>query len=166
VKKIGVHSYLLLELLIALTLVTLCLLPFIGIPSKAVKEELLSMQRLQLQHMSDRTYAGIKERMYQQDISWDQLVHAEEKKMILIEDQITLPIKELAAQRFGRKCYLSSRYKQSSNDEAYCLVTIKVVFRKIPNAFFAFKKKKKMTFIYKIIAKQSIEEIATPTTNK
>jgi len=110
VKKIGAHSYLLLELLVALTLVTLCILPFIRIPSRVVNEELLSIQRLQLQHMSDRTAALIKERIYKHEISWEQILNLGEKVLIL-EDEVVLPIKELAgnASRGNAFCILQGK---------------------------------------------------------
>jgi len=165
VKKIGSHSYILLELIIGLLLVTLCVLPFVRIPSGVVREEMLFIQRLEMQHMSDRALALIKERIYTKEISWEQLCHPREKKTLVIEDVISLPVKELAKQRYSRKCYLYSVGKKGQNNEEYRLVTVIVAFKKIPSklGFFSNKKKKVMWFTSQFfikLEKDKIEGIA------
>ena|GEM_PF-6812869 len=156
VKKIGSHSYLLLELIIALTLVVLCVLPYLRIPSGVVREELLFIQRLALQHVSDRTCALVKERIYTKELSWEQICHPKEKKVLVMEDVVSLPVKELAQQRYSRRCYLYSTGKKGPNNEEYRLVTIKIVFKRIPGklSFFSNQSKKPLRFAYQFFITQ------------
>jgi hypothetical protein len=156
VKKIASQSYLLLELIIALTLVMLCVLPYLRIPSGVVRQELLFIQRLELQHVSDRTCALVKERIYTGEISWEQICHPKEKKVLIIDDIVSLPIKELAKQRYSRRCYLYSCGKKGPNNEEYRLVTVKVLFKRIPAqlSFFANPSKKSLRFPYQFFLTQ------------
>lgn len=148
------RAFLLLELMIALFLVLLCILPFVDIPTKIATEELLFMQRLEMQHISDRTCALIKERIFTKEISWEQLSHSQ--KILLIEDVVSIPVKGLEKHRYSRKCRLSSEAKKGVNNEEYRLVTLSITFKKISGAlnFFSNSKKKMMQFTYQFVAKQ------------
>jgi hypothetical protein len=149
------RSFLLLELIIGLLLLTLCLLPFIRIPSAAMREELLIIQRLEMQHMADRVVAWVKERIYTQQISWEQIAHTKQKPYVFGEDTVFLPVKELAKQRYMQKCVLYSTLKKGQNNEEYRLVTVTVQFTRIPRALTFFSQKKKsMRFSYQILVKQ------------
>jgi hypothetical protein len=150
------RAFLLLEMIMALSLLTMCIMPFVWIPSGVVSEEMLFIQRLEMHHFSDRTCALIKERIYTKEISWEQLCHPREKRLLLIEDAVSLPIKELAKHRYARKCYLYSVGKTGPNSEECRLVTVEVVFRRIPNKlkFFSNRKSQSMKFAYQFLIKQ------------
>lgn len=61
------HSFLLLELLIALFLLSTMILPFACLPIKALQKEYLSLQDLQLRRLADLQFASIKKDVYAQD---------------------------------------------------------------------------------------------------
>lgn len=145
-KKI--RAFLLLELIIGLLLLTLCLLPFVRIPSAAMREELLVIQRLEMQHMADRIAAWVKERIYSQEITWEQIAHTKQKPYVFGESTVFLPVKELAKQRYTQKCFLYSTLKKGQNNEEYRLVTVNVQFAGVS------QKKKSMRFSYQILVKQ------------
>jgi hypothetical protein len=157
VRKIGSRSFLLLELIIALLLITLCVLPFVSIPSGVQREEMLFLQRLELQRLSDRTCASIKERIYTKEITWEQLSHPKGKRLLLIDDVVSLPLKELAKQRYSRKCYIYSDVKKGQDNLESRLVRLRVSFKRIPAKalFFSNKKNRKMIWYdYQFLVKQ------------
>jgi hypothetical protein len=152
VKKIA-YSYLLLELLIALALVSLAILPFMSIPSRVMREELFAMQRLELQHVSDNTFALVKERILTREITAVQIAATKEKKALVIDDFVTLPVQELSQQRFARKCYLYSTSKKGANEEEHRLLTVEVFLKILPGkraSFYSMKKKKNLFYKYKL----------------
>src|SRR5690242_7549712 len=95
-KKAVLHAYLLLEVLIALSLITLCILPFSIIPTRMLRKEARSLQRIALQHIGEQTYALIKERLHRREIPWKQLAQPKGKKILLFTDSVGLPIQEFA----------------------------------------------------------------------
>ncbi len=150
-KKKVIHAYLLLELLIALTLVTTFLVPFLSLPFLTIKEELLSLQRMQLQHIGDRSFALVKEHIYKKEISWEQLTSPRNKKFLAIHDRVFIPVKEVADQSFERKCYVYSSGKKDQNNKEHRIITVEVFLKKIANrSFFTAKKQKTLKFRYKI----------------
>lgn len=158
VRKIGSRSFLLLELIIALLLITLCVLPFVSIPTNVQKEEMLFLQRLELQRLGEGTYAAIKERIYTKEIPWEQLSRTKDKRLFLIDDVVSLPVKELAKHRYSRKCYvLRSDEKKGQDNLESRLVTLRVSFRRIPEKarFFSNKKNRKLIWYdYQFLVKQ------------
>ena len=120
------YSYLLLELMIALTLVMLCVLPFVNIPTKAMHKELHAIKRLELQHIADATFALIKEQIYTQKISWEQICLPKEKKALILDDLVSFSPQGLKNQQVARKCYLYSKKKIDRENRENCLVTIEV----------------------------------------
>ena len=122
VKKI--HSFMLLELLIGLALLTLCLMPFVSLPSKSLERELLSLQQLVLNHLSEEACALIKEQIYTQKIAFP----FKENKLLVLDDKISLPIQEFAKKPFSRKGVLMSSHKKGKDGIDYFLVKLRVTF--------------------------------------
>src|SRR5690554_2946580 len=106
-------------------------MPFVNIPSRVQKEEMLFLQRLELQRLGDRTSALIKARIYTKDISWEQLSHSTDEIVLLIDDVGSLTLKELSEHRFLRKCYvLRSEEKKGHGNLEVRLVTVRVSFQR------------------------------------
>ncbi|MDQ5955956.1 MAG: hypothetical protein ACH349_05535 [Candidatus Rhabdochlamydia sp.] len=61
------HSFLLLELLVALFLLSTMLLPFAYLPIKALQKEYLSLQDLQVRRLADLQFSVIKKDLYSQE---------------------------------------------------------------------------------------------------
>src|ERR1043165_9034517 len=78
------HSFLMLELLIALFLVGVCALPLAQHPMKALQEETRSAYRMQLHRLADIAFAEFKEKIYQQEIPWKEICSPREAKSIFI----------------------------------------------------------------------------------
>jgi len=61
------YSFLLLELLVALFLLSTIILPFAYLPIKALQKEYLSLQDLQLRRLADLQFSVIKKDLYSQE---------------------------------------------------------------------------------------------------
>lgn len=61
------HPFLLLELLVALFLLSTMILPFAYLPMKALQKEYLSLQDLQVRRLADIQFSVIKKDLYSQD---------------------------------------------------------------------------------------------------
>ena len=61
------HPFLLLELLIALFLLSTMILPFAYLPIKALQKEYLSLQDLQLRRLADLQFSALKKDLYSQE---------------------------------------------------------------------------------------------------
>jgi hypothetical protein len=73
-KKAYKRSFLLLEILIALFLLSLCLFPIARNPIFFLKSQLKIIDEIHCQRIADLTFCKIKEKLYQNEICWDSLI--------------------------------------------------------------------------------------------
>lgn len=124
VKKI-VHSFMLLEVLIGLALLALCLMPFIHLPSKSLEKEFRILQELSLTHFSEEACALIKEQIYLQKI----VLPLKEKKLVVLDDKISLPLQAFSKCSFSRKAVLTARHKKGKDGLDYFLLKLDLTFK-------------------------------------
>ena len=141
-NKLHPRPYLLLELLVALTLVTLCILPFVNIPSRVMREEVLMLQRIDLQRLGDISFGLIQEKLYTNEIPWEQVCAPRTEKALVLKDIISLSSQEGGTHRFERKCHIYSVGKKGNNQTEHRLTTVVVSFRKVSSPRFVFFRKK------------------------
>lgn len=67
------RSFVLLEILIAFSLVGLCIVPLVRQPLKLYKNEVEFLEKLELERLADWTFTEIKERLLKNEIPWDEL---------------------------------------------------------------------------------------------
>ena len=131
------QSFLLLELLIALSLFTLCILPLVELPFKALSEEIKSCQRMQLQRLADLAFADIEAQLFQNQISWDELSCKRNEKTQLIKDIQAVQLKGIGKRDFARTCNIwTSRTKEGKNQEQHRLITIELEYKSINDPHF------------------------------
>ena len=65
--------FLLLEVLIALLLVSLCLIPLIRSPVENYRTEMRQLEEMEGERLADITFAEIKEKLAKHEIAWDRL---------------------------------------------------------------------------------------------
>lgn len=66
-------SFVLLEVLIALSLVALCLIPLVKQPLKLYKEEFAYLERMELERLADWTFTEVKELLLKNEIPWEKI---------------------------------------------------------------------------------------------
>lgn len=65
------RPFLLLEILIALSLVIICILPLVRQPLKLYKEEMQSLEKMELERLAEWTFTEVKELLLKNDIPWE-----------------------------------------------------------------------------------------------
>lgn len=152
------QNFLLLELLIALSLFCLCVLPLAQMPFNALSTEIKSCQRMQLQRLADVSFAEIEAQLFQNTIPWKELTCTRDDKARLIEDILTVDLKGVGKREFERTCSIwTSRRKEGKNKEQYRLVTIQLEFKSLHDSHFFLKKKErsdKVTFRRQVFVTQ------------
>jgi hypothetical protein len=136
------YSFLLLELLIALSLFSLCILPLIQLPFNALSSEIKSCQRIHLQRLADLTFAEIEGQLFQNQIPWEDLDCKRDEKTQLLKDVQVVHLKGIGDRAFERKCSIwTSRKKEGADQERHHLITLELSFKSTQDRFFFFKKK-------------------------
>jgi hypothetical protein len=123
------RHFLMLELMIALFLVLTCALPLAQLPLKALKEETKSAYRIQIHRLADLAFAQFKEKLYRQEISWQELSSPSNDRAVFVTDTVTVGFEQLGAQKFHRKATFYSIGKKGQREEEWRLVTFKVNFK-------------------------------------
>jgi hypothetical protein len=105
--KIKKSSFLLLELLIALFLLSTMILPFAYLPIKTLQKEYLSLQELQLRRLADIQFSIIKKDLYSQEKKFLAILSAKgiKEKIELSTKSFTLKLgsssKKLIIKEYG-----------------------------------------------------------------
>ncbi len=150
-----------LELLIALFLVSICVLPLAEIPMRALKEETKSAYRMQFHHYADLAFAEFKEKIYRQEIPWKQICSPNEAKS---EFRLEKPaFDSIGGRKFERKATFYSVGKKGKKGEEVRLVTFKISFKMQEERFSLFRGKKNekkdryapRSFTYKMLVVKS-----------
>lgn len=67
------RTFLLLEVLIAFVLVTLCLIPLVRQPLKLYKDEMKYLEKMECERLADWTYTEVKEILLKNGIPWKKI---------------------------------------------------------------------------------------------
>jgi hypothetical protein len=131
-----------LELLIALFLVGTYALPLAQLPMKAIREQMKSCYRMQIQRLADLAFAEVKEKLYRQEISWKEISRPATDKATILDDTIEVSLEPLGTRRFYREGTLHSVGKKGKEGEEWRLITFRVLFKPQDKHFKIFRGKK------------------------
>lgn len=112
-RKRKKRSYLLLELLIAFTLLITCLLPLTQNPLKMVANEREMLEKLELAREADLLFADVKRRLYTNQISYDKFTKWEDKL-----EPFKLELGKNYTKTFKREIRLRSQVKEVKKNKA------------------------------------------------
>lgn len=109
VKKIKKYSYLLLELLIAITLLSLFLAPMLQAPFSYMKKQKEEIISLFLRLQGEKLLIKVEEDLRTGQISWDTLIKSQREKIAVpYEGKVSFPDKTFP--KIEAKIYLSKSY--------------------------------------------------------
>ncbi len=120
------RPFVLLELLIALFLVGMCALPLANLPFKALQEEMHSAYRGQATRLADLGFAKLKESLYKNEISWNEIAKVEKGPIVLFEEVCDLSFSPLKTKKFVRKVSLKQVGKKTQGVEQWRLFIAKI----------------------------------------
>jgi Tfp pilus assembly protein PilE len=147
------RGFLLLELLIALCLVGTYALPLAHFPIQAIQEEVKSVYRMEVQRLADLAFAEFKEKLYRQEISWEEIASA--SKVKIMDDSVTVSLEPVGTKEFKRSATVSSVGKKGKQGEEWRLATFRVKFEPTKSRLKLFRGKNKnkasCTFVYQVL---------------
>jgi len=161
------HAFLLIELLIALSLFILCIVPLIEMPFSAINSEIKNYQRLQLHRIADLTFVDIESQLFQNIPSWDEIKVKKNRKTQLSKNIVTIDLQGFGQKKIQQTCSIwTSRCKQGKQAEQYRLLTVEIQFKALNDSHFFLKKKLSsdtMTLRRQIFVIQKTNAVLTPS---
>lgn len=125
------HSFLLFEVLIAIFLVSLCLIPLIRSPIENYRNELQLLKEMEGERWAEWSFSEIKEKLLNNDIPWEKIPLPGTVSSQFHLSPITLEIPGMppkTVQRsFSLRCTKKSE-KETKNKEIYRLLWIDLYF--------------------------------------
>lgn len=151
--KIRKKTFLLLELMIGIALLALFALPSIGSPFFLMQSEIVSLERMELERISEVQFAHLKEKLYKNEIPWD--VIAKEEMGEPIKGETTLNLLGFKKHTFETKTYIWTKRQHEGKDhkESFHLVGIKMQFIPKPKNG---HKVTPITFVHRLLIKKSL----------
>lgn len=124
------HPFILLELLIAIGLVTFTTLPFVHYPFLSLKKETQSLLRMELERAIEVAFFEIKADLYQNLISWETLAKRGKPSVPDIQKKITLSLPGGLQKTYTEEVFFSlSKQKKGAGDQELFLVHVNAHFK-------------------------------------
>lgn len=141
--------FLLIEVLIALFLVTLVAIPLLTKPIFMYRSEMSALEEMERERLATESFVEIQETLLNNRIPWEKLPkEGEESSFRLPSRFISLPESEpkLIERSFALQCH-KGKEKEGQNNELYRLLTVKISFS--PPL-----KKKSSPYVYSVVVKK------------
>ncbi len=125
------RSYILIEILISLAFVTMCAVPLLLPHFVILRAEIKTLEELQLERLADVAFAEVKQMLFENKISWEEIGKAKEKHK-LVQDLSPVSIKigkgstAIYARSFDLYCEKKS---QARSDPEFRLIKITIHFK-------------------------------------
>lgn len=129
------HPFLLLEILIAIFLVSLCLIPLIQTPIRSYRNEFRLLEEIERDRLADWTFSEIKEKLLKNEFPWENFPTPTLTTRPFSLPDATLQIPGLPTKtiqrKFSFKCGKKGE-KVGPKGEIYRLVTLSIHFSPSP----------------------------------
>jgi hypothetical protein len=150
------HPFLLFEVLLAIFLVSLCLIPLIRSPIENYRKELNLLKEIEGERWAEWSFSEIKEKFLNNDIPWEKIPTAGTTSSRFHLPPITLELPGLPSKTIERsfilRCTKKSE-KQTKNGETYRLLWVDLYFS--PKLSQKKIKKKKQDYSFRILVKKT-----------
>ncbi|MBI5346947.1 MAG: hypothetical protein HZB76_07390 [Chlamydiae bacterium] len=139
VKK---HHYFLVEVLIALSLILLCIVPLMQNPIKFFQSERKELEKLEYERISDLTFLELKEKLYKNEIPW-KLKHTKEETASVTLSPFTLKINDDYKKQIPRSYQMWFKREKGNSKETYRILVVQIQIgeKEKPNEYKVFVKK-------------------------
>lgn len=112
------RSFLLLEVLIALSLVILCSVPLVNQPLKLYKKEIKNLETMEMERLADWTFTEVKEILLKNEIPWKKIPAKSETTDLFPLPPATIHIPGCNPKTIERSFQLSGRGEKMGADNA------------------------------------------------
>lgn len=124
--------YLLLELLIAFTIVALCAVPFVRTPVNVFETEMRSLEKMTLQRQVELDFASVKEELYKNQIAWKILMREKAAAETHVSI-ITLSMGKDFKRDYERtRALYAKTVEEGRNNEEHALLTVHFSYKRLP----------------------------------
>lgn len=125
------RPFLLLEILIAFTLVTICAIPLVKQPLKLYKGEIEYLKKMEQERLADWTFTEIEELLLKNAIPWEEIPGKDVTTSPFPLPSVTLEIPRCKPKIIERSFVLNGRgEKVGSNNEIYRQIGVLVFLNK------------------------------------
>jgi hypothetical protein len=127
--------YLLLELLIAFTLLALCAIPLVRNPLYVLQTEMLTFEKNELERLAELTFASIKAELFQNNISWEDLDQKKLPQQPFRKELVHIAFKGVTQRGYNRSIYIWAPYRKvADNKEEHRVINVKIAFEPVGRA--------------------------------
>jgi len=156
-KKIKKHHFLFIELIIAFTIVSLVALPLVRNPIKSFQSQLDILEKSECERIADLTFGEIKQKLYRNEILWQELPQKGDPKITFNYKPITVHIEGFINRAIPRMATIKTKKEKKGDlDSIYRLLEIEIIL--MPPSL-KHKKTKTMKFTHQcLIKKIALEE--------
>lgn len=143
------RSFILIEILLAFVLVTICSIPLIRQPLKLYRLEIETLEQIERERLADWTFSEIKEKLFKNEISWEKIPQKNEKTAPFRLPSVSLHIPGCPKKTVERQFTLQGKgEKVGPQGEIYRTLKIEILFT--PSLL----TKKTSSYPYRLIVKR------------
>ena len=110
-------TFLLLEILIAFVLTTICIVPLVKQPLKLYKDEMAYLQKMERERLADWTFTEIEEILLKNEIPWEKIPAKGEKTGPFPLPPVVIEIPGCTAKKIERSFVLKGRGEKTGVDD-------------------------------------------------
>lgn len=120
------QSFLLLEVLLAITIIALFAAPLIRYPIQYYRTEIDQLEKFEMQRLADWTFTEIKEKLLKEEIPWEQLPEKGQSIVRSLPDE-TIRLPSLSSRTIHRSFTLKCKGEKTGiHGEIFRLYSVKV----------------------------------------
>ena len=126
------RSFLLIEILIAIALITLISIPLIKNPIYYYKSQIHSLEKIECERLADLSFLEIKISLYNNNPSWEEIGSNLKEAKVRSLDSYTLKFsKDLKKKEILRSYKIYAKEKKTEKNESYKLITVEISLKPI-----------------------------------
>lgn len=118
-----------MEVLIALSIVTLCIIPLVSQPLRIIKRELAKLELMEKERLADRSFSEVKEMFLKGEILWEMVPDLYQTTGPFFLSNAKIDFLEHKEKSIRRKFTLYGKgRKPGANGEEYRQIYVKIFF--------------------------------------
>ena len=122
--------FLLLEVLIAFSLATLCLVPLVRHPIRMYKKEICNLELVEKERLANLVFCEIKEKLLKKEFSWDQIPEKGVESPFFHLSSVSLQLPGWEKKIECKYQFIGKGEKQGHNGEIFRKTNVKIVLDK------------------------------------
>jgi hypothetical protein len=141
------NNFLLLEILIAISLISICSIPLSRIPLSFLRNELKTLETIECERIAENTFCEISQNLLKEKQPWNKIVNEQKKANLIKLKPLELCIDNFYTKEVKRYCKLWKKEKTTPTG-TYRLIKIRIFlfpkgWKKPIKYFYLFPMKKK-----------------------